>query len=152
MTEGRIPTFENFLPVLQDIVAGKVNDVRDLVRSAAPVGKGSEDRAPGTYRDGIDAEYSATGDGAEIRVMGPEPLSTWIRAGTQPHVIVPRHQTQRGRLGYLRFEVGGGGVVYTQHVDHPGTSANAFEEAVLPDIADLAAEAVALAVAASVNA
>ena len=45
----------------------------------------------------------------------------FVREGTPPHVIRPRRPG-----GVLRFVVGGGQVVFTREVHHPGTSPNPY--------------------------
>lgn len=57
----------------------------------------------------------------------PEGLALWVRA-TAPHALV-HHEGSRPhvprRATVLRFEVGGR-VVFTKHVNHPGTKGNPY--------------------------
>jgi len=64
----------------------------------------------------------SAGGQMELRVTDPQPLGTWIRGGTRPHVIVPV------RAQVLHFVTEAGVEVFTRKVHHPGTKPNPYHE------------------------
>lgn len=79
----------------------------------------------GTLLASIRREFGEDGNGRYCDVVagvqGLTPYTGYVLFGTEPHVIRPR------RRKALRFiPSGGGGVVFSQKVSHPGTRAVPF--------------------------
>lgn len=83
----------------KQLVGRKTNELADSIAA---------DRRPHERPDGLGLYVRATARHALVH-----------HQGSRPHEIVPRNAT------VLRFEVGGT-VVFTRHVNHPGTRANPF--------------------------
>lgn len=88
----------------------------------SPVGDSLNDPAPGT----LAGSHSARdGDGGRLEIISDDPrgpIAAYVIRGTGPHPIDPVNAT------YLHFFAEDGTEVFTQHVEHPGTAPNAFNE------------------------
>lgn len=81
-------------------------------------------RRTGAFANGIRMRQQASsGGGLTYNFTAGDPLATWIIEGTKPHKIEP-HRVG----GVLRFVAASGDVVFTRHVDHPGTKPNDFPQ------------------------
>jgi hypothetical protein len=90
----------------------------DELSQQAPVGDPDTDLDSGTLSQSMKWE-----DQDGVLTIGSQdprgPIAAYVTRGTQPHEIVPVFANA------LHFFVGGD-EVFTQHVDHPGTTANPF--------------------------
>lgn len=106
----------------------------ELLRSRLPIanemGKillaAAQEEAPGEKYPQM-LKYKSFREGAEsvgVRLIGPQPLTTFIIEGTRPHTIRARNALA------LRFEWNrgprGAGVYFFKWVKHPGTKPNPF--------------------------
>lgn len=82
--------------------------------------KGSN-RRPGRYAMSIRYQRSSEG-GTVVRVewTANTPYARWVTEPTAPH------QIQAKAARFLRFKGGGGSIVFTKKVNHPGTKGNRF--------------------------
>jgi hypothetical protein len=137
------PPLESWQQKLGHLVAsGIYESVGKLAADVKPMLlEAVRDKAPrrtGQYADSLTATQQVEGRGVTIRIMGPNPLSTWITAGTRPHEIYPVNAKA------LRFELAGGGIVFAKHVSHPGTQPNPYPmrgwEAARGDVLDRAGQ------------
>jgi hypothetical protein len=90
----------------------------DELSQQSPVGDPDTDLDSGTLSQSMkweDQEGTLTIGSADPR----GPIAAYVTRGTVPHEIVPVY------ANFLHFFVGGE-EVFTQHVDHPGTTANPF--------------------------
>lgn len=95
------------------------------LREAAPLGE------TGDTRRGIDSAAGGSDTVPAFTVVSTSPHGDYVEEGTQPHVIVPRNASVLRFLGgsgrisqpspNQRIATRGGGVVFTKHVNHPGT-------------------------------
>ncbi len=87
-----------------------LNNRLSAVRTAAPVGETGATRRGLriTNRTASRTRYRAT-------IETPTPQAAWTDEGTSEHPIDPVSAK------VLRFVIPGAGVVYTTHVDHPGS-------------------------------
>jgi hypothetical protein len=98
-----------------------------VYRIRCPVGKDQpgQTRTTPHLRDSIIAETFTTGATMTVTVgVPPEQANKvlWLREGTRPHTIVPVKALA------LHFWDRDGLEVFSQSVNHPGTSPNAWEE------------------------
>lgn len=118
------PTFRDlagrFATANRDIIEDKRDWVRNegrryvrIAKRHAPEGK------TGRFKGTIRFRTFGTGDTVGFTTSAAEPLATWIRKGTRPHLIVGRP--------FLSFfwEKLGRQVVF-RRVNHPGTKPNDF--------------------------
>jgi hypothetical protein len=89
--------------------------VLNALKSAAP-------RRTGHFASTIRYRQTVSGDSILMEFLGENPLASWILDGTKPHAIEPKNAG-----GVLRFLAASGDVVFTRHVDHPGTKPNPFD-------------------------
>ena len=90
----------------------------DQLSLEAPVGDPENDPGSGTLAQSMewrDQEGVLTAGSSDPR----GPIAAYVTRGTAPHEIVPVYANS------LHFFIGGS-EIYTQHVDHPGTSPNEF--------------------------
>lgn len=88
--------------------------VDDALKAEAPA-------RSGRFRSTIRHRQTVSRGSIVLTWSAEDPLATWIIKGTRPHVIEPRHAG-----GVLRFLAASGDVVFTRHVQHPGTKPNDF--------------------------
>lgn len=92
----------------------------DEMAVQSPVGDPTTDPESGT----LAASHDWTDENGELQVVSADPrgpIALYNLRGTQPHEIEPVVANA------LHFFVDGN-EVYTQHVDHPGTSANPYNQ------------------------
>lgn len=75
----------------------------------------------GALRASIGMIHDRVGAFQTVTIYANDPIAYYHHEGTAPHVILPQRHQQ------LRFS-GGGRVIYTHHVNHPGTRPNRFLE------------------------
>lgn len=138
MVAGTIPDLRLVVTSLQAQGDGLAQRAADIVRSFAPVGKGE---TSGTLRDSIQGTAEPAGDGLTLTISSDDPVAAMVIGGTRAHEIRPIAAKA------LRFEVGGGGVVYAKLVHHPGTAPNPFGDNAEDALQALAEDAVAQAIA-----
>jgi len=106
----------------------------ELLKSRMPIvseiGKvllqAAQQEAPGEKYP-LSLKYKTFREGAQsvgVRIIGPQPLTTFIIEGTKPHAIVAR----RARVLAFHWEKGsrGAGMYFFPRVWHPGTKPNPF--------------------------
>ena len=90
------------------------------IAAQSPVGDGE---GAGTLRD---SRSWQSGDGGRLEIVSKDtrgPIAAYVIRGTKAHDIYP------SRASVLHFFAQDGGEVWTQHVSHPGTSANPYNRA-----------------------
>ena len=120
------PTFRDFDGRFARADKDLLNDRRDGARDLGRLFVGyAADEAPkrtGDFAKGIKFRTFQRADSLGFTISDPQPLGKWIRLGTKPHSIRPK------RPGYpLAFywpKIGG--MMFTYHVNHPGTKPNAY--------------------------
>jgi hypothetical protein len=139
------PRLDLVIPAIINSMPEIAADAQELVRAEAPVYDGStefRDRTPGTLRDSLRVGYEVSPSGVKINVYseGDALVASFVIHGTAPHPIDPRPRaTAHGGVGagFLRFVARDGAVVFTHHVDHPGTAPNDFIGRAMPQIEEL---------------
>lgn len=103
-------------------VAVEVGDqLRTVAKAESPTG--AVHTSGPRFADSWVTEIAPIASGARVTLGNTDPKASFVIGPTAPHVIMARHQTARGGLGYLRFM--SGGTVYFRHsVNHPGTAKN----------------------------
>lgn len=99
--------------------SGLVGDyMSDLGAKVERVAKVYAPVSSGRLRGAIAWRWS--GNGLEVEVVANTSYALAVHKGTKPHVITPN------RAKVLRFPAKGGGVVFTNRVNHPGTKGVPF--------------------------
>lgn len=100
---------------------------RQLIKAAAPVGKGPE---AGRLRDSIFARPQSNAlTGVTVTFVSSAPYAKYVLRGTPPHIIEAR------KAKALAWEGGEGHMIFAKRVNHPGTKPNPFpRRALMPAI------------------
>jgi hypothetical protein len=96
---------------------------RYILRQAVATAAAARLRAPrdtGKLAASITASPFTFGGGPAAIVNASAPYAVYVHEGTRPHPIDPSRAT------VLRFPAKSGMIVFTPHVEHPGTRAQPF--------------------------
>lgn len=114
---ARVREKKDALPVLYQKIADSAEvALLPALQNAAPVRTGALEAS-------ITANQTSSGEGTSLQFTAGVPYAIFVLEGTRPHLIVPRDPN-----GVLAFIAESGDLVFTRHVNHPGTQPNPFPE------------------------
>ena len=116
-----------FAKATRDLEESKRTMMRGLGRRYVVLARDEAPEKTGAFKKGIRFRTFMRGDRVGFTVSTPQPLGKWIIEGTKPHEITPKGPGYPLRFFWEKL----GKVVYTYHVNHPGTKPNPFTQRAL---------------------
>jgi len=98
--------------------------IRGLGRRFVAIAREEAPKKTGKFASGIRFRTYVQGDRVGFTSSTPQPLGKFIIEGTKPHAIEPKGPGYPLRFFWEKI----GKVVFTYHVNHPGTKPNPFIE------------------------
>lgn len=123
------PTFRDiegrFTKADKQLLDNRREQVKSLARQHVEYAQDEAPKKTGEFAKGIRFRSFVKGlDSLGYTLSDPQPLGKWIRFGTKPHTIQPRGAGYPLAFYWPKI----GGMMYTYHVNHPGTKPNDYME------------------------